>query len=92
MIIDPKRCIQTTYKLTCMPDVRNDTFDVTVYPRSPAKIAQAFYRLDVLPEWVRHYIRVMDIAGCGYVVDSVGRKIGNTYWIEAQVDVPNDVS
>lgn len=86
MIIGPARCLRTTYKLTYVQTTHESVFTVAVYPPSPSTITTASYRFDVLPEWTKHYVRMMDVAGSNHAIDSVGRKIGDTYWIEAQVD------
>lgn len=88
MLIDPQRNPETTYRLTA---IDGKLYYVTVYPKTPAPIHKATYRLDLLPEWLQDCVRLLDTAGNGHVVDSVGRKVGPNYWIEAVSD-PDDTS
>ena len=88
MLLEPKRNPGTTYRLTVLDD---GLYHLTVYPKTPAPIHKANYRLDLLPEWMQDCLRLLDTAGSGHSVEDVGRKVGSTYWIEA-VSPPDDSS
>lgn len=91
MLLEPKRNPRTTYRLTAIDD---GLYHLTVYPKTPAPIHKATYRLDLLPEWMQDCVRLLDTAGNGHVVDHVGRKVGPNYWIEPieAVSPPDDSS
>jgi hypothetical protein len=80
-MIDPQRNLSTTYRFT---DV-GGLYEVTLYPKAPTPIVTERYRMDMLPVWVQEAIHLLDWAHPEEVRD-VGRKIGQTYWIDAQYE------
>jgi hypothetical protein len=81
-MIDPQRNLSTTYRFT---DV-GGLYEVTLYPKAPTPIVTERYRMDMLPVWVQEAIHLLDWAHPEEVRD-VGRKVGMTYWIDAQDEV-----
>ena len=54
---------------------------VAVYPASKA-IPTSKHRIDVLPEWMKERMRLLDLAGTGHRVNGVGVRYGEEfYWI-----------
>lgn len=91
MLLEPKRNPRTTYRLATLDD---GLYHLTVYPKTPAPIHTAHYRMDMLPEWMQNCLRLLDAAGGGHSVEGVGRKVDSTYWIEPieAVSPPDDSS
>lgn len=82
-MLDPQRIITTTYRFRV---TEPGYFEVTTYPKYPSLVVDSVYRFDVLPDWIQDAIRMLDAAGVGYPVDGLGRKVGDTYWVEAELE------
>ena len=56
-------------------------YSVNVFP-SDKTIPTAKLRVDVLPEWMKDIMRLLDLAGTGHKVNGVGIRYGEEfYWI-----------
>ena len=56
-------------------------YSVTVFPSSKT-IPVLKLRIDVLPEWMKDAMRLLDLAGTGHKVNGVGVRYGEEfYWI-----------
>lgn len=54
---------------------------VIVYPSDKA-VPVSKLRVDILPEWMRDAMRLLDLAGTGHKVNGVGVRYGEDfYWI-----------
>lgn len=62
------------YKVTTYP-----TFDVDNNNSYP--YTYGWYSLEALPQWLQEAIRALDVAGAGYGVNGLGKRVGDTYWI-----------
>lgn len=81
-MLDPQRNPKTSYRVM----FTGDLYVVSTYPKSPDPIAVASYRFDLLPQWLQEAMHLLDWAHPEEVKE-LGRKVGDTYWIEAQDDV-----
>ena len=79
--MDQVRNPRTTYRVVHVGGL----YEVTLYPKAPTPIVTERYRMDMLPVWVQEAIHLLDWAHPEEVRD-VGRKIGQTYWMDAQYE------
>ena len=84
-MIDPKRNLQTTYRIAVWQQEGDEValYEVSTYPKTPEKINVSAYRFDLLPKWLQEAIHLLN---CAYPeeVAGLGRRVGdNTYWVEA---------
>lgn len=73
----------STYKIEYDPYIepRGSMFAVTTFNRNPNRAYVGYYSAETLPEWMRQGMRLLDVAGSGYEVDGVGKRVGDTYWL-----------
>ena len=73
----------STYKLEPCP--AHGTSGYLVYIFEKEEVMQgpvsSWYASEVIPEWMHVAMRLLDVAGAGYPVAGVGKRIGRTYWI-----------
>jgi len=86
-MIDDPRDLKTTYRVSTTS--YGGMHKVTMYPKSPLPIADNLYRLDLMPEWMRKGMEVLDVAGNNLDVPGVGRRTAAAYWFEAN-DLPSE--
>ena len=79
-MLDQERNPKTSYRVS---PALGGLYVVSVYPKSPGPIAVTSYRFDLLPQWLQEAIHLLDWA-YPEEVKELGRKVGETYWIEAQ--------
>ena len=85
---------ETTYKVerdAYDPPVNGYFYKVTTFPEFPTDFSAdklssypyvyGWYSLETLPQWLQDAIRALDVAGPGYGVNGLGKRVGNTYWI-----------
>ena len=66
------------YKVTTFPEFSAD-FSADKLSSSP--YIYGWYSLETLPQWLQDAIRALDVAGAGYGVNGLGKRVGDTYWI-----------
>jgi len=87
-MIDDPRDHSTTYRVSTT--TYGELYKVTMYPKTPAPIGNSLYRLDLLPEWMRKGMEMLDVAGNDHEVPGVGRRTGSAYWFEAETKSNKD--
>ena len=89
----------TTYKVErdALAYPNNGNFyKVTTYPefyadkQSSYPYVYGWYSLETLPQWLQDAIRALDVAGPGYGVNGLGKRVGNTYWISKVLTLADD--
>lgn len=78
-MLDQERNPKTSYRVM----EQGDLYVVSTYPKSPGPVAVTSYRFDLLPQWLQEAMHLLDWAHPEEVKE-LGRKVGDTYWIEAQ--------
>lgn len=91
-MLDDKRNPETTYRLVVNPDTPN-YYEVTVYPAKwgvgAARVTTCIYRGDLLPAWMHDTIMLLDVAGSGVDVWTIGLKTEmgknrTAYWFSSK--------
>ena len=70
------------YKVTTYPAFEGDN---NSYPYT-----YGWYSLETLPQWMQDAIRALDVAGAGYGVNGLGKRVGDTYWISKVLTLADD--
>jgi len=86
-----KRDPQTSYRVEVTWPTKSDklVFNVTIYPPAEdnkAPTVGSVYREDVIPEWMRIAVDMLDMAAVegNALIPFFGSKAGNVYWFHAQ--------
>ena len=81
----------SSYRVEVMWPVGSDllTFNVTIYPPAGSGhsvTVGSVYREDVIPEWMRIAVDMLDMAAVGgnAMIPFFGSKAGNVYWFHSQ--------
>ena len=61
------------------PDTLEPRYEIMKYPRKPEDLTRQICRFDAMPEWMQEALHLLDWGG---EVHGIGRKVGQTYWIE----------
>ncbi len=91
--MDQVRDPHTTYRVEFMPRYRyvpdelslptvgdlEPRYEIRTYPRKEKSLTTTVSRFDVMPEWMQQALHLLD---WGTEVHGIGRKVGQTYWIE----------
>lgn len=89
--MSPQRDPDTSYRVEVTWPANSDqlTFSVTIYP--PASSGESVtvgtvYREDVIPEWIRVAIDMLDMAAVegNASIPFFGNKSGNLYWFHSR--------
>lgn len=77
-MIDAKRNLNTTYRV----DRRLDGIYLRTFPPAPTRVAEAWYRMDQIPQWLIEAMALLDAAAPAGIPD-IGYRLGElVYWIE----------
>ena len=77
-MIDAKRNLNTTYRV----DRLSDGIHLKTFPLAPEAVAEAWYRMDQIPQWLIEAMALLDAAAPSNVPD-IGHRVGESlYWIE----------
>ena len=77
-MIDAKRNLNTTYRV----DRRLDGIYLKTFPPAPEAVAEAWYRMDQIPQWLIEAMALLDAASPARIHD-LGHRLGElVYWIE----------
>lgn len=77
-MIDAKRNPNTTYRV----DRRLDGIYLRTFPPAPERVAEAWYRMDQIPQWLIEAMALLDAAAPASIPD-IGYRLGKlVYWVE----------
>ena len=77
-MIDAKRNLNTTYRVSRLPD----GIHLKTFPQVPEAVAEAWYRTDQIPQWLLEAMALLDAAAPSSIPD-IGHRVGKmVYWIE----------
>lgn len=77
-MIDAKRNLNTTYRVSRLPD----GIHLKTFPLAPEAVAEAWYRMDQIPQWLIEAMALLDAAAPASIPD-LGHRVGElVYWIE----------
>lgn len=77
-MIDAKRNPNTTYRV----DRRLDGIYLRTFPPAPERVAEAWYRMDQIPQWLIEAMALLDAAAPASIPD-IGYRLGElVYWVE----------
>jgi len=91
--MDQVRNPRTTYRVVYVPKypyvpVESDLptvgeleswYEIHTYPPKEESLTKRVYRFEAMPEWMQEALHLLD---WGTEVHGIGRKVGQTYWIE----------
>lgn len=78
-MIDAQRNLNTTYRVDRQ---HHDGIHLKTFPPAPEVVAEGWYRMDQLPQWLIEAMALLDAAHPEGIPD-LGHKVGNTtYWVE----------